>query len=271
MVWVDAPCIFVRIDATAMRLRGTTMQWAKLCSLAAFVLALVFSADARADNALLQKIDSELNKWKTLDYSYKIVTTKDGDDDSSVLSLRMRMQYTGSHNKQLIEISEPADMKGTKVLTLAPTEMYIYLPAFKKIRRIASHVTEQGFLGTALSQRDLTLTRYADKYDASQKTEADGKITLTLKGKNDQAPYPKIVLVVDDKKLLPSSIKYFSDDDKHVKTETRTQYRCSKDYCTPGAMKIEDHAAGVKSILYLKDYTINPKLEDSLFSKRSLK
>ncbi len=247
------------------------MQLAKLCGLAVFVLALLSGGTVRADNALLQKIDAELNKWKTLDYSYKIVTTKQGDDDAGVLSLRMRMQYTGAHNKQLIEIFEPADMKGTKVLTLAPTEMYIYLPAFKKIRRIASHVTEQGFLGTALSQRDLTLTRYSDKYDASDKSAADGKITLTLKGKTEEAPYPKIVLTVDENKLLPSTIKYFNDEGKHVKTETRTQYRCSKDYCTPGAMKIEDHAAGVKSILYLKDYTINPKLEDGLFSKRSLK
>lgn len=253
---------------TLARTPRTTFR--KPLALCAFLLALASAGSARADNALLKKVDAEINKWKTLDYYYKVVTTK-GEEESSVLKLRMRMKYSGEHNKQLIDIDAPADMKGTKVLTISPTEMYIYLPAFKKIRRIASHVTEQGFLGTALSQRDMTLTRYADKYDATEAKEADGKITFTLVAKSDEAPYPKISLTVGKDNLLPTKIKYFDAEGKNLKTETRSEYKCSENYCTPGAMKLEDHTAGVKSILYLKEYKVNPELDDALFSKRSLK
>ena len=36
--------------------------------------------------------------------------------------------------KRLTEFTAPADMKGTKVLVLSPTQMYVYLPAFGKVR-----------------------------------------------------------------------------------------------------------------------------------------
>lgn len=236
------------------------------------LLLLALSSSAVADDATLKKVDDMVNQWKTLDYHYKIVTTKEGDaDKKDVLKLRMRMQYTGAYNIQLIEISEPADMKGTKVLTQSPTQMYIYLPAFNKVRRIASHVTEQGFLGTALSQKDMTLTRYGDKYSAKIKSDAGDEMVLALTAKSDDAPYPTIELKVDKTKWLPLGIKYFAEGGKHVKTEIRSDYRCAKGYCAPGAMKVTDHATGVTSILYLKEHTVNPVLDKSLFSKRQLK
>ena len=245
-------------------------KWLIFAGLTLAVIAL--TTEARADDAFLRKVDAEVNKWKTLDYYYKIVTTKKGDeDDKSVLKIRMRMKYNGEYNKQLIEIGKPADMKGTKVLTISPTEMYIYLPAFGKIRRIASHVTEQGFLGTALSQRDMTLTRYADKYTAKVSRDAGGKKVLALTAKNDKAPYPKLEVTVDKDKLLPAHVKYFNDDGKHIKSEQRRDYKCAKGYCVPGAMKVTDHTTGVTSILYLKKHKVNPKLDKSLFSKRVLK
>ena len=240
--------------------------------LLSFLLGLVLlsPSEARADDALLKKIDTEINKWKTLDYSYKIVTTTKGNDDKAVLKFRMRMKYTGEHNTQIIEISEPSDMKGSKVLTKSLTEMYIFLPAMRKVRRIASHVTEAGFLGTALSQKDMTLTRYGKYYSAKKKGEKDGRITLTLTAKGDEAPYPKIEMTVAEKQLLPTVIEYFNDEGKLIKREKRSQYRCAKGYCTPGAQKVEDLTTGKTTVLYLKDYTVNPKLDDAIFSKRFL-
>jgi outer membrane lipoprotein-sorting protein len=160
-------------------------------------------------------------------------------------------------------------MKGTKVLTASPTQMYIYLPAMKKIRRIASHVTEQGFLGTALSQRDMTLTRYGDKYTA--KIDSDGAVlAMTLTAKNADAPYPKLELEIDKKIWLPTKVKYLNEAGKVIKTETRTSYECDENYCNPREMVMTDHTSGVSSTLQLKKFKINPELSDDLFSKRSL-
>jgi len=235
-----------------------------LCAAAALV-----AVPARAGDPLA-KVDTALNGWRTLDYRYTIRTTSKSGPPSTI-KLRMRMRKHHGDNQQLIEISAPADMRGTKVLTASPTKMYIYLPAFKKIRRIASHMTEQGFLGTSLSQRDMTLTRYSDYYTARKSSDESKQLTLELTAKpGAHAPYPKIELTIGRKHWLPSAIQYFNDSGQLIKTETRSVYHCGKGYCTPGRMKVADHTSGVTSVLILEDYTINPALPAKIFGKRIL-
>jgi outer membrane lipoprotein-sorting protein len=236
-------------------------------ALSVLVAVLLVSGVARADE--LSKVDEAVNRWKSLDIKYKIVTTKNGGDPTN-LKLRMRMRVKSGENEQITEISEPADMKGTKVLIKSPTEMYIYLPAFRKIRRIASHVTEQGFLGTALSQRDMSLTRYAKYYTAKKTKEAGHSLTLVLTAKSDDAPYPKLEVDVDTTKWLPSEIRYFNDKGKHIKTEERSDYECKGNICLPGKQKMTDLTTGVSSTLKMHHPKIDPDFDDKIFSKRYL-
>lgn len=226
---------------------------------------------AKADDDPLVKVDKAINRWKTLDYRYNI-TTKDADDNATKLKLRVRMRKKDGDNQQFINISAPADMKGTKVLTLSPTEMYIYIPSFKKIRRIASHVTEAGFLGTALSQKDLTLTEYGKYYTAEKSGEGDGTYTLALTAKDDTAPYPKLELDVLKKQHVPREIRYYNAEGTKIKTETRSAYKCKDNYCAPLRMIMTDHKANKRTLLQLKsNFKVNKKIKKGLFSKRSLK
>ncbi len=252
-----------------------TRRRAHRATFPALALCLAFLATtpptAHAKDDPLAPVDEAINRWKTLDYRYNIIT-KDADDNASKLKLRVRMRRKGSDNQQFINISAPADMKGTKVLTLSPTEMYIYIPAFKKIRRIASHVTEAGFLGTALSQKDLTLTRYGRYYTAVKSSENDDSMTLKLTAKNDEAPYPRLELDIVKKRMVPSEIRYFNEEGVKIKTEKRTSYKCRSGYCAPLRMIMTDHTANKRTVLQLKSkFKVDKKLKKGLFSKRSLK
>ncbi len=241
-----------------------------IAPVAAVLLALLATAGSAQAAGELAKVDEAVNRWKTLDYHYKIVT-KDGGGKKSVLRLRMRMRTAGGHNQQLSEISEPKDMSGTVVLHLSPTKMYIYLPAFKKVRRIASHVNDAGFLGTAMSARDMTLTRYSKYYEARVLSESVKKVKLKLTEKaGTDAPYASIVMVVDKSRWVPVKFLYYNDSGKHLRTEKRAQYSCEGGYCFPRAMKVTDHAKNVVSKLFLKKHRVNPKLSGKLFSKRIL-
>jgi hypothetical protein len=247
---------------------------ARRAALAVLTLAFALLATgttAKADDDPLAPVDAAINRWKTLDYRYNILT-KDEDGDKSKLKLRVRMRKHDGHNQQFINISAPADMKGTKVLTLSPTEMYIYIPSFKKIRRIASHVTEAGFLGTALSQKDLTLTDYGKYYTATKKSDGNKEFTLKLTAKDDSAPYPSLELDVLKKQKVPTEIRYYNDEGKKIKTEKRSAYKCKKNYCAPLRMMMVDHVNKKKTVLQLKsNFKVNTKIKKGLFSKRSLK
>lgn len=242
----------------------------RLFSVVACACALLAVSGVAHADGTLKKVDAAVNNWKTLDFGYKIVTVQPGAA-TTTLKLRMRMRKKGGNNQQMVEIFAPADMDGTKILTASPTKMYIYMPSFGKVRRIASHVTEQGFLGTALSQRDMTLTHYGKYYTSTTTSDSASKATLKLTARPGKAaPYPKIQLEVDKSIWMPTEIRYYSAKGVHLKTETRSGYSCSQGYCTPKVLKVVDHGSKVESTLYLKKSRVNPTIPDKVLSKRYL-
>ncbi|MBM4358005.1 MAG: outer membrane lipoprotein-sorting protein [Deltaproteobacteria bacterium] len=239
--------------------------------LSAFALSLVFAAPAHAESAeeYLTKLDRSLNNWKTLDSEFE-VTTESGSS-KTLLKLRNRMQNKGAFNKQFVDIGAPADMAGTKVLTKSPEKMYIYLPSFKKVRRIASHMNEQGFLGTALASKDMNLTHYGETFTATVVSDSAKELELKLVAKDDKAPYPRLDMKVDKERMVPTQVKFFGEGNAHIKTESRSDYVCESGYCMPKTLKMVDHGKGVSSTIRLVSYKVNPALEKGLFSKRNLK
>jgi outer membrane lipoprotein-sorting protein len=243
----------------------------KAAALAAFALLLVPAVTARAESAeeYLARLDKSLNNWKTLDSQFE-VTTESGSS-KTLLKLRNRMQNKGAYNKQFVDISAPADMAGTKVLTKSPEKMYIYLPSFKKVRRIASHMNEQGFLGTALASKDMNLTHYGESFTATLVSDSAKELELKLVAKNDKAPYPRLDMKVDKERMVPTQVKFYGEGDAHIKTESRSDYVCESGYCMPKTLKMVDHGKSVASTIKLVTYKVNPELDKGLFSKRNLK
>ncbi|MBI4953498.1 MAG: outer membrane lipoprotein-sorting protein [Myxococcales bacterium] len=234
---------------------------------AAWLAAGAAVAD-QAGEDVLAKVDSAINRYKTLQLRYDMLNQEPGKEQNK-LEILARVKAGG---KQLTELLGPADVKGTKVLILSASQMYVYLPAFGKVRRVASHVKDQGFLGTTFSQSDMALMRYGEVYGADLTSDDASTWTITLTPKADASPpYAKIVMVVDKAKGLPLKYDYFNAGGTHTKTETRSDYKCEGDICTPGEQKMVDHTKGDHwSKLVLKSYKINPSLPDDLFSKRTL-
>ena len=176
-------------------------------------------------------------------------------------------------NKQLVAINN-GSLKGTLVLTTAKNSMHMYMPSFKKIRRIGSSDQSGSFLGTALTPGIMNLTRYSIYYTAAAPTVSGGNTTLQLTARGADAPFPKIVLTVD-KNHRPTTIKYFNAGGKHVITEERADYTaCKGKYCTAKKMTVTDHSSKITSVMKLKKASINGKLKRNgsavKFSKREL-
>jgi outer membrane lipoprotein-sorting protein len=225
---------------------------------------------ARADEAgdkALSAIDGAVYKAKTqiLEYEATIKTPEKADR-----SLKIGIWMKDS--RRFTEFLAPADMKGTKVLILAPDQMYVYLPAYKKVRRIASHVTDQGFMGMNFTQDDMSISSYAKMFTATIAGD-DGKtqkLVLTAKPSTG-APYAKVEMTVEKARNLPTEMKYFSESGAHVKTETRAEYTCENGFCAPGVLKMVDHTKGGQSTsLARKVWKVNVEISDDRFSKRKL-
>ncbi|MBK6513173.1 MAG: outer membrane lipoprotein-sorting protein [Polyangiaceae bacterium] len=231
---------------------------------------LLIARDAQADekgDKVLAAVDAAVFKSKTQVIEYD-GTIKTPDKPDRKLSLRVMMKG----DKRFSEFLAPSDVKGTKVLILSPSQMYVYLPAFKKVRRIASHVTDQGFMGMNFTQDEMSITSYGKMYSATVASD-DGKVVkLVMTAKKDsEAPYPKVEMWLEKARNLPTEVKYYSDTGAHLKTETRLNYTVEKECATPSELKMVDHTKNnMSTTLVRKALQINTDIPDSRFTKRAL-
>lgn len=237
---------------------------------APLMAGMLWAGPAGADDAgarWLAGMDEAMNRAKTHHFVYEATSQEPGKGEKK---LGLIVDMKGA--KRLTEFTAPADMKDTKVLIESPTQMYVYLPAFKKVRRIASHVTDQGFMGLAFSQDDFATQVYSPQYEAKllSETPTDVRVAATPKA-GQSTPYAKIEFTISKDRKLPSEIKYFNAEGKHVKTETRTGYTCEGNICTPGELKMVDHSKGdLWTKMVRKEWKVNVELSDELFTKRNL-
>src|SRR5262245_54356139 len=119
------------------------------------LLAFGVAAPAQEGDKLLASVEESLSRAKTLLQEFDLVHQEPGKAERK-LALISRLKG----ESRLLEFTAPKDLAGTKFLSLSPTQMYVYLPAFGKVRRVAAR-TSEGFLGLAFSTEDLTGYRHS--------------------------------------------------------------------------------------------------------------
>ena len=236
-----------------------------LLSLFTLFGTLAFAADGPS---ILGKLDDAANKASDQVIEYQLINQEPGKKEPRHMAFSVHLRG----DKVLTQFQAPADLKNTRVLVLSRSQMYIYLPAYRKVRRIASHVTQQGFMGTTYSHSDMSSGRFGDVYQAKLLEETEEGWSLELTAKPDsKAPYARALLDVRKKDNLPSRLAYYDEKGIHLKTETRSEYKCTGAVCIPTVMRMEDHQRkGAWTELRMKDWEIDTGFSDDIFSVRNL-
>ncbi|MEC9071579.1 MAG: outer membrane lipoprotein-sorting protein [Myxococcota bacterium] len=238
--------------------------------LTAALVACLFVAPsglAEEPQQLLEQMDEASVRAKDLQLDYRVLNEIPG---KAPRTMRLHVKTKGS--KRITEFLAPGDMKGTKVLSLSREKMWVYLPAYQKVRRVASHATQQGFMGTTFSQDDMAIDRYAPVYQGAIEGQDDKTWTLKLTPRSDaNSGYGHLVMVVRKDNHLPSEVRYFSEKGQHVKTQKRLGYSCESGVCNPEKLVMVDHTRGdAKTTMTRQSWKVNQGIPDKLFSVRNL-
>ncbi len=222
---------------------------------------------AGSGDAVLAKVDEALNRAKDTSSRMSAETVIPGQ-----APLKMEFTLETKGPKRMVEFQAPGDMKGTRVLVLDRRQMYVYLPAYNKVRRVASHVQSQGFMGTMFADADMSTTRFGEAWQAELKAETDAAWTLALTPKpGEETAYARLEIEVAKANSLPSTIRYYDAKGTHLKTEVRSEYFCQGDVCQPGHFKMTDHTRkDAYTVLIQKMEKLNAGLPDDRFSQRAL-
>jgi outer membrane lipoprotein-sorting protein len=180
--------------------------------------------------------------------------------------------YQKGSDKRLVVFLSPADVEGVGFLSLSEDRMYLYLPAFRKVRRIASHIKNEDFMGTDFSYEDMAETEYTDDYMATLENEEAAQYVLELRPRPDaDVSYLKQRMWVDRKTLIPIKTEYYSKGGKLIKVMNAEKIEQVDGYWFPMQITMETVKTGHRTLLEIIEIKHDAGLSDNSFTERNLK
>ncbi len=242
------------------------------------ILVTSLYAFALSNLDLARQSDAVLSGYE--DASAKMRMTlinANGQERERLMKMIVLEQTEG--DKSLMEFLSPADVKGTKFLNYEHVrkddDQWLYLPALKRVKRIASKNKSGSFMGSEFAYEDLSsfnVDKYVYEGDA-QEVEIDGKKMYLGESKpfSKNSGYTKQIFWVDANTFLLHKMEYYDRKQELLKTAYYSDYKKISGIWRIGKIEMINHQNDKKTILIWEDETIKNGLKDKDFHKRVLK
>lgn len=258
-------------------------------TLAAAAALVAFAAPAAALNAAETKQLMQQNFVTTKvsgfngDVSLVLINAQ-GKERVRKIGIWSKLQPVDVDTEVLIRFNEPADVKGTGFLQIehsrADDDMWVYLPALGKTRRLVASNKRDSFFGTDFSYGDVLLPP-VDKYQHTwlRDEAVDGAPCHLVESKplddktRDDSGYSRKLVWVDAKTFLERKVEYFDVEGKLLKTQTTFDVQAvepAKQRYMPMRREMVNHQTGHRTVYRFDRFTLDQRLTDSFFSVRSL-
>lgn len=216
-------------------------------------------------------VDSQVNM---------VMILKDKRGNTSEREMRVKtLEGENGEDKTLMVFDTPKDQKGTALLTFAhkqkDDDQWLYLPALKRVKKIASKNKSGPFMGSEFSFEDLA-GQDVDEYDYKWiRDEAcgEGECFVVESYPHDKySGYTKILSWVDKEHYRTFKAEFYDRKKSHLKTLTPTGYKLYLDqFWNPDLMEMINHQTGKSTQLHNKNTQYKVGLKKKDFNKNSLK
>lgn len=173
---------------------------------------------------------------------------------------------------RMFRFTSPASQRGIAFLSLPGDVMYLYLPAYEKERRIASHVKNQSFAGTDFSYDDMEAKPLSDEYDAELIGQDARSWKLKLVPKPGvESDYSRLELVVRKDNHYLEGADYFDLGGQKIKQLNNKKIEKVDGYWAAVEMEMTDLVKNHKTIFQSNNLSFDNNLSDDEFTVRKMK
>jgi len=197
-----------------------------------------------------------------------------------VRTMKMKVLEGEDEDKSLMEFLSPADVKGTKFLNYEHVDrdddQWLYLPALKRVKRIASKNKSGSFMGSEFAYEDLSafnVKKYIYEQGDAKKVKLDGADVYVVVSKpvSKYSGYTKLVTYIDAKTFLAKKIEYYDRKGELLKVATFSEYKKYGDVYRIGKIVMKNVQNDKSTILVWSNEKIKNGLRKKDFHKRYLK
>ncbi len=209
-----------------------------------------------------------------------VMILKNRAGQTSTRKIRAKtLEGKGDGDKSLSLFDEPADVKGTAMLTfshgLKPDDQWMYLPALSRVKRISSKSKSGPFMGSEFAFEDLgsqEVEKYTYKFLRDEPC-GNGWTCHVMERKPayKHSGYSKQIGWLDTKEYRPVKIEFYDRKGDKLKTLVNSGYKeYLGHYWRPSVMTMQNHLTGKSTILKWNNYQFQTGLNAGDFNKNAL-
>lgn len=186
----------------------------------------------------------------------------------------------GATEKRIIRFLSPAEVKGTSMLIFDYKEknddMWIFMPALRKTRRIISSEKSKSFMGSEFSNADMTAPNLDDfEYSVLRSEKVDGTDCWVIKAVPsdedimDEMGYERQVTWIGKNDFVQRKAEYYNEDDEIFKrliaSNIKTIDPAGKKYMAMH-MEMVNEENGRRSVITMDKIQYNPDVKEEYFT-----
>jgi len=252
-----------------------------LCLLLSSVMSNNAIAETPAQKGLRIAQEADLSDTGFKDFTANmIMTLKNRAGKSSRRIIRIKtLEMTGDGDKSLSLFDEPADVKGTAMLTfshgLKADDQWLYLPALKRVKRINSRNKSGPFMGSEFAFEDISsqeVEKYKYKFLREEACGSGWKChVIERTPAYKYSGYTKQIVWLDTQHYRPTKIMFYDRKNALLKTLVATNFKqYAGKHWRPAMMNMQNHQSGKSTILQYSNYKFKTGLSKRDFNKKSL-
>jgi len=257
-----------------------------LCALLCGHLAIPTAHAAISAKEVMAK-NEEARRVKSMQSSAKLVTTGPSGEKKKEFEWWRELTADSVHYNTLTRFRSPAEVRGEGILFQekgpGETEVQLYLPAYKKIRRVESQQQSGSFMGSEFSYSDIATPKANDfTYKLVKEEPCPGEtavkcfvvesIPATEEIKESTGTSKSLKWVRQDN-FMDTRGEYWNEKGELWKRMEATNIKkvdVKENKWLAHQIKMENLKSGRATLLQFDEVKVNQDIQDSIFSVQNL-
>lgn len=207
------------------------------------------------------------------------ITEKNNSVRNRIISMQTKSYQDGTE-KRLIKFLAPADVKGTSMLIIdkknSSDEMWVYLPALKKTRRIVSTEKGKNFMSSEFSNADMSSPALSDFNNKHMPNSGNDNTWIiesqpATEEKADEYGYLRKVSYISSDNFVVKKMEFYNFDNELFKIiEIKSIQPASSGKYIISGMAARNLLNGRSSEIKMSEIEMTAVIDDSVFALQNL-
>ena len=245
------------------------------------LLPVCIQAETAEEKALAIAMEADNRDSGFVDYTNDtkmILRNKQGQESTRLIRSKT-LEVDSDGDKSLTIFDVPNDVKGTALLSFThkegPDDQWLYLPALKRVKRIASNNKSGPFMGSEFAYEDITsqeVEKYTYNYLRDDSFDGMDVFVFERYPVDEKSGYTRQIIWMDKEHYKERKIEFYDRKNTLLKTLLFTDYHQYQDrFWRAHELYMENHQTGKSTRLIQSNYKYDNGLSERDFDKNSLK